>query len=86
MKLYLEPPLRQALGADAFDRLMSLPGERYRDGPGRQTLRVEIGGQAYFLKRHHGVGWREIVKNLVQLRLPVLGLSPRRAPSPGWSS
>lgn len=73
MKLYLEPPLRRALGADAFDTLLNLPGESYRHGPGRQTLRVEIDGQAYFLKRHHGVGWGEILKNLMQLRLPVLG-------------
>lgn len=73
MTLYLEPSLRRVLGADAFDTLMNLSGESYRRGPGRQTLRVQIGGQAYFLKRHHGVGWGEIFKNLLQLRLPVLG-------------
>jgi heptose I phosphotransferase len=73
MTLELEPQIAQALGADPFAALMQMPGEVYRATGGRQTLRVEIAGQAYFLKRHHGVGWREIVKNLLQLRLPVLG-------------
>lgn len=73
MKLELDPAVRGALGADPFGALMSMPGEVYRQTGGRQTLRVSIAGQDYFLKRHHGVGWREIFKNLLQLRLPVLG-------------
>ena len=73
MTLALEPQIAQALGADPFAALMQMPGEVYRATGGRQTLRVEIAGRPYFLKRHHGVGWREIWKNLLQLRLPVLG-------------
>ena len=30
-------------------------------------------GSHYFAKIHHGVGWREILKNLLHLKLPVLG-------------
>ena len=56
-----------------FDWVESLDGEIYRVGPGRVTLRFEHGGQAFFLKRHTGVGWREIFKELLQVRLPVLG-------------
>lgn len=73
MTLELDAGIAKALGADPFAALMELPGELYRATGRRQTLRVEIAGQAYFLKRHHGVGWREIVKNLLYLRPPVLG-------------
>ena len=45
----------------------------YRHREGRKTLRLELDGRGFFLKSHRGVGWREIVKNLLQLRLPVLG-------------
>ena len=44
----------------------------YRNKEGRKTLRFGLGQQSYFLKLHEGVGWREIVKNLLQWRLPVL--------------
>ena len=73
MRLELDPGLREALGPYPFGALMAMPGDVYRQTGGRQTLRVRIAGKAYFLKRHQGVGWREIVKNLLQLRLPVLG-------------
>lgn len=58
---------------DPFPRLSSLDGEVYRHKEGRRTLRFSIGERGYFLKLHQGVGWREIFKNLVQLRLPVVG-------------
>ncbi len=45
----------------------------YRRKEGRITLRFEIDDRAYFLKLHRGIGWAEIIKNLLQLRLPVLG-------------
>lgn len=73
MRLELDPRLRDALGPDSFDALMDIAGDICRETGGRQTLRVSIAGQDYFLKRHRGVGWWEIIKNLLQLRLPVLG-------------
>ena len=48
------------------------PGDIYRSKEGRKTLRFYRDGQSYFLKIHSGVGWAEIIKNLLQLRLPVL--------------
>ncbi|MGD6768682.1 lipopolysaccharide kinase InaA family protein, partial [Mammaliicoccus lentus] len=30
-------------------------------------------GKGYFVKIHRGIGWGEILKNLVTARLPVLG-------------
>jgi heptose I phosphotransferase len=45
----------------------------YRQREGRTTLRLLLGDRGFFLKLHSGAGWREIVKNLLQGRLPVLG-------------
>lgn len=59
--------------AAAFDRVMALEGEVFRNLAGRKTLRFIIGERSYFAKLHFGVGWREILKNLFFLRRPVLG-------------
>ncbi len=50
-----------------------MQGSVARDMKDRQTLRFTLNGQAYYRKWHRGVGWREILKNLLQWRLPVLG-------------
>jgi heptose I phosphotransferase len=47
----------------------------YRAREGRTTLLVTLAERRYFLKYHSGVGWREIAKNLLQWRLPVLDAS-----------
>src|SRR5690606_20400210 len=39
----------------------------------RRTLQFELSGKRYFVKHHLGIGWREIFKDLVQFRPPVLG-------------
>jgi heptose I phosphotransferase len=59
-------------GSAAFDRVFALTGQLFRYVEGRQTLRVEIGGENYFLKRHHGYGWKLIVKSVLAGRWPVL--------------
>lgn len=51
---------------------LQLEGEGYRRTRDRRTLRFEHGGRRYFIKAHFGVGWKEIFKNLFQLKLPVL--------------
>ena len=48
------------------------PEAIYRHKEGRRTLRFEHGGRSFFLKFHTGVGWPEIFKNLLQLRLPIV--------------
>ncbi len=57
---------------EVFKQVANLDGEIYRVGQGRVTLRFEYGGQVFFLKRHTGIGWREIFKELFQGRLPVV--------------
>lgn len=72
-ELHIPPVLAEKLGAaDSFERVMQLKGEVFRDVPGRSTLRFELGGKSYFAKLHFGVGWREIFKNLLSFRLPVV--------------
>lgn len=57
----------------AFDVWLSLTGVSYRKVACRETLQVEIAGKRYFIKKHLGVGWLEIFKNLLMLKKPVLG-------------
>lgn len=72
-QLIMAESLRQALGNEnAFETVMRLQGNVYRDVPGRRTMRVEIAGKSYFVKQHFGVGWGEIFKNLLTLRRPVV--------------
>ena len=56
-----------------FDSAMRLDGEIYRQALGRHTFRIEGAQKNFFVKHHVGVGWGEIFKNLVSLKLPVLG-------------
>ncbi|MEX0963159.1 MAG: lipopolysaccharide core heptose(I) kinase RfaP [Pseudohongiellaceae bacterium] len=58
---------------DPFRSLRSMQGKVYREVRGRKTLQFTLDGQSYFVKYHLGVGWTEILKNLVQFRLPILG-------------
>ncbi|HYD33486.1 MAG TPA: lipopolysaccharide core heptose(I) kinase RfaP [Methylophilaceae bacterium] len=65
--------IRSALGSgDVFDRIMNLQGDVFRDVRGRRTLRFSANGRSYFVKQHFGVGWKEIFKNLLNLRMPIL--------------
>ncbi len=52
--------------------MMGLRGECFRHQNGRMTQRITLGEKSYFIKQHSGVGWKEIVKNVLQLRWPVL--------------
>lgn len=60
-------------GQDVFAMAQALDGDVFRDVKGRRTLRFELGGKRWFIKHHQGVGWGEIFKNLITLRLPILG-------------
>lgn len=71
---YLSEDLRARLGGRvSFDDFLHIEGETYREVANRRTVRFERGGRAYFIKVHLGVGWPEIFKNLLSLRLPILG-------------
>ncbi len=72
--LFLDEPFRTLwAGQDAFQAARALQGTVLRELEGRRTLRTEVAGLGYYVKLHGGVGWGEILKNLVTARLPVLG-------------
>ena len=74
MKLMLAEPFKSLwAGKDAFAAVEALQGQVYRELEGRRTLRTEVAGRGYFVKIHRGIGWGEIVKNLLSAKLPVLG-------------
>lgn len=60
-------------GKDAFEQVKALQGEVFRELETRRTLRFDLAGKSYFLKWHRGTSLKEIVKNLLSLRMPVLG-------------
>lgn len=55
-----------------FDQVMMLEGECFRHEKGRKTQKIILGNTPYFIKQHQGVGWKEIIKNLTQLKWPVV--------------
>jgi len=72
--LYLNEEFkRNWQGADPFKMLQAMEGNIYRQVQGRKTFQFTLNGRSYFAKLHSGVGWSEIIKNLLQLRLPILG-------------
>ena len=76
MDEYYRDDLKEALGNKAaFSSMMRTQGEAYRapEGTGRRTVRFSLANRHYFIKTHTGVGWKEILKNLIYFRLPVLG-------------
>ncbi|MCK5697464.1 MAG: lipopolysaccharide core heptose(I) kinase RfaP [Gammaproteobacteria bacterium] len=58
---------------DPFNESEKLQGEVFRALEARKTLRFSVQNKSYFIKIHRGVGWFEIIENLIRLRLPVLG-------------
>ncbi|MFV1993114.1 MAG: lipopolysaccharide kinase InaA family protein, partial [Acidiferrobacterales bacterium] len=57
-----------------IDDFLDIEGEVYRHPvKTRKTSRFQRRGQSFFIKAHWGIGWREILKNLLYFRLPVLG-------------
>ena len=74
MKDFLAKGLENCFdGEDLFSFVDKMEGQLFRKIDDRRTIRVRIDGAYYFAKIHQGVGWFEIMKNLMQGRLPVLG-------------
>jgi hypothetical protein len=73
--LILDSDIKKHLSSqdDLFKQIMAMHGETYRELENRRTQKITLGNKHYFLKQHFGIGWKEIFKNLFQLRLPVLG-------------
>lgn len=63
---------RAWLGRDPFMAVTQLQGKIFRAVQSRHTLRFELEGRSYFAKIHWGVGWREILKNWLYGKTPIL--------------
>jgi heptose I phosphotransferase len=70
----LSKPLQDYFGGD-FDAVMSVDGEVHRAKEGRRTVSFEHEGREYFAKVHGGIGWGEVMKNLLQFKVPVVDAS-----------
>jgi heptose I phosphotransferase len=76
--IHIEPPFKSLWPSTTPMRsFFKISGKIYREpeGTNRRTLRFERDGKGFFIKLHWGVGWGEILKNLISLRLPILGAS-----------
>ena len=60
-------------GRDPFQCAFALEGEIFRSVKNRMTLRFTQDGMNCFIKRHGPLPLRELLKNLLQFKLPVLG-------------
>lgn len=49
----------------------AIRGKVFKRIQNRCTQRIERNGRAFFIKCHDGIGWAEVFKNLLTLRLPV---------------
>lgn len=73
-EIYLSPSVAGRFTEESVvDWAWTVEGVVHRQVKGRCTLRVLIDGRAYFLKRHLGVGWGEILKNWAVGKRAVLG-------------
>ena len=64
------------LSGDPFLVAEDIKGEVFRQTANRITKEFTFEGNKYFIKLHYGVGWQEIIKNLLKLRAPTLGAFP----------
>jgi len=75
--LELDHHLRAHLPKEnAFDWLMNVEGKVHRAVKNRRTVEFQVGGKRYFIKAHRGVGWREIFKNIIYGRAPIVSAEP----------
>ena len=58
---------------DSFLVAKSFKGEIYRKYENRVTKKFMNEGRSYFIKFHGPVGWKEILKNILQIKIPVIG-------------
>ena len=71
--LELNDHLQQHLPKEnTFDWVLECPGKVHRRIKHRRTLEAEIGGRRFFIKVHRASGWREVWKDWLQWRAPVV--------------
>ncbi len=72
--LILKEPFKTAwANKDPFEEVLKLNGEVYREVATRRTLNFKFQGESFYIKVHRGTTVKEILKNYLSLRAPVLG-------------
>lgn len=72
--LVLKEPFKTAwANKDPFEEVLKLNGEIYREVATRRTLNFKFEGGSFYIKVHKGTSVKEILKNYLSLRAPVLG-------------
>lgn len=73
--IFVRPELRPLFATEQdVDDFMNIDGEVVKHVvKSRRITRFQRQGHAFYMKCHYGVGWAEIFKNLLTLRLPVTG-------------
>ena len=72
--IILRPPFNQLWNdKNPFDEVEKLRGETFRSVKTRRTIRFEVNGEAFYLKLHHGITYREFFKNILSFKIPVCG-------------
>ena len=72
--IFVRNDLQALFPERSVDEFMAIEGETIKHVVAdRRTAYFERGGRGFYIKAHSGVGWREIFKNLLRLRWPVLG-------------
>ena len=71
---FLDNDLRQVFRSeDTFSVAQNINGKVFREYENRITKQFKIQDKSYFIKFHGPVGWKEIIKNLIQIKTPVIG-------------
>ena len=73
-QLYFDEDIKYLFnGSKSFELAQKVEGEIYREHANRITKKIIVNHKGYFIKLHGPVGWREIFKNLIQIKIPVIG-------------
>ena len=71
--IYVRDDLKPFFAAEkSVADFLKIDGEVFKQFPHRRTLKFERGGKEFFIKSHWNFGWREIIRKLLSLQLPVV--------------
>jgi heptose I phosphotransferase len=73
MMQWLRDDLKPLLNVEKpFTVASNLQGQVFRQVANRKTFRFCYQQKQYFIKLHFATGWREIIKNIAELKLPIV--------------
>ena len=75
--IYVRDDLRALFAAEkSVADFLKIDGEVFKQFPQRRTVKFERGGKEFFIKSHWNFGWREIIRKLLCLQVPVVSAKP----------